>query len=54
MDRRTEETNYVLQNLLRARQEVVAHPEWFEPDAVQRIDEVIASIQGARREAKAA
>jgi len=54
MDRRTDEAQYVRENLLRARQEVIAHQEWFEPDAVERIDEAIASLQGARREAKAA
>ena len=54
MDRRTDEVQYVLGNLLRVRQEVIAHPEWFEPDAVERIDEAIAPLRGAIREAKAA
>lgn len=54
MDRRTDEGDYVLKNLCRARQEVIAHPEWFEPDALQRIDQAIASIEAAKLAAKAA
>lgn len=44
MQRLIEEINYVLENLLRARQEVIAHPESFECDALQRIDKTIASM----------
>lgn len=54
MDRRTEETDYVLQSLRQARQEIIAHPEWFDPDALERIDKAIASIREAKLEAKAA
>jgi len=54
MDRRTDETDYVLENLCRARQEVIAHPEWFEPEALERIDKAIASIRDAKLGAQAA
>jgi hypothetical protein len=54
MDRRIDEWDYVVRNLYRSRQEVIAHPEWFEPDALQRIDETIASIEAVRLVAKAA
>jgi hypothetical protein len=54
MDRRTEEVNYVLENLLRVRQQVIAHPELFDLDALKRIDKTIASIDEARLAAKAA
>lgn len=54
MDRRSNDTDYVLKNLRGTRQEVIAHPELFEPDALQRIDNAIASLQEAKREAKAA
>ncbi len=47
MDRRTDEGAYVLKNLYRARQEVIAHPEWFEPDALERIDKAMAAIEEA-------
>ena len=50
MDRRTEETDYVLESLRRAQQEIIAHPEWFDPDALERIDKAIASTQEAKRE----
>ena len=30
--------DYVLENLHRSRAEVIAHPEWFEPDSLGRID----------------
>jgi len=54
MDRRIDEWDYGVRNLYRSRQEVIAHPEWFEPDALQRIDKAIASIGEARLAAKAA
>ena len=47
MDRRTDEGAYVLKNLYRTRQEVIAHPEWFEPDALEQIDEAMAAIEAA-------
>ena len=50
MDRRTEETEYVLESLRRARQEITAHPEWFDDDALERIDKAIASIHEAKLE----
>jgi hypothetical protein len=54
MDRLTNEAQYVLANLLRAREDVTTHPEWFDPDALGRIDKAIASVREVRREAKAA
>jgi len=54
MDRRIDEEDYVLINLCRARQEVIACPEWFEPDALQRIEKALASIEQRRLAAKAA
>ena len=45
MQRLIEETNHVLENLLRARQEVIAHPESFEADALKQIDKTIASMK---------
>ena len=53
MDRRIDEKDYALRNLYRARQEVIANPAWFEPDALQRIDKAIASIEEARLAAAA-
>jgi hypothetical protein len=52
--RRTEEADYAVANLRRARQEAMAHPGWFEPKALERIDKAIACIQEARLGAKAA
>ncbi len=43
MDCRTDEADYVLDSLCRARQEVIAHPEWFEPDALELIGKAIES-----------
>lgn len=54
MDRRIEEGDYVLRNLYRARQEVIAHPEWFESDALQQIEKAITSIEQARLVGKSA
>ena len=54
MDRQIEEADYILKNLYRARQEVVANPAWLEPDALRRIDNAIALIEKARLVAKAA
>jgi hypothetical protein len=48
MDRLTNEALYVLENLRRAREEVTAHPELFDPDALERIDKAIAFVQGVR------
>jgi len=47
-------TAYVLENLYRSREEVIAHPERFEPDALERIDRAIRYIQDVRAEAQAA
>lgn len=47
MEGRTKESEYVVENLCRARQEVVAHPEWFDPGAVERIDKALAHVQDA-------
>jgi hypothetical protein len=38
---------YMLDNLRRMRQEVTANPQWFDPDALERIDQAIASLQEA-------
>lgn len=54
MDRRIDEWDYVVRNLYRSRRDVIAHPERFEPDALQRIDKAIASIEEIRLAAKAA
>jgi len=54
MDHRTLDVDYVLEHLYRARQDVAARPEWFEPDAPERIDKAIACAQEARARAKAA
>ncbi len=54
MDRRADEADYVLANLRRVREEVVANPELFDPDALERIDEAIAYISAARSEIGAA
>ncbi len=48
MKRRRDEADYVLESLRRARDEVLAHPEWFAPVALKRIDEAIAYVQEAR------
>jgi hypothetical protein len=45
---------YVLKNLYLARAEVIAHPEWYEPDALDRIDRAITAVQGTRPQAIAA
>ena len=46
--------DYVLENLFRTREEVIAHPEWFDPDTLERIDKAILRTQEIRAEAKAA
>jgi hypothetical protein len=51
MTRRYDEANYVLSSLRRARETVSAHPEWFEPAALQRIEQATASVEEARRTA---
>ena len=45
MDRRTEEARYVLHHLWRTRRVVMAHPEWFQPDSLERIDRAIVSLR---------
>jgi hypothetical protein len=54
MDRRAVEADYVIEHLCRTRQEVIVDPARFEPDALERIDKAIASIQAARLVAQAA
>jgi hypothetical protein len=44
----------VLDVFYRMRQEVTTHPQWFEPDAVERVDKAIASIHQVRLKVKAA
>jgi hypothetical protein len=45
--------DYVLENLNRSREQVIAHPEWFQPDSLERIDKAILRTQEIRA-AKAA
>lgn len=45
MERLIDEAEYVLRILCRMRDEVSANPEWFEPDARERIDKAITRIQ---------
>ncbi len=52
MQRRRDEADYVLENLCRARSEVLAHPEWFAPVALKRIEEAIGYVQEARGKAQ--
>jgi len=54
MDRRIDEWDYVVRNLYRSRRDVIARPERFDPDTLQRIDKAIASIEEIRLAAKAA
>jgi hypothetical protein len=54
VDRLTDEAEYVVAILHRMREEVIAHPELFDPDAQERIDKAIASIDEVRQGVKAA
>jgi hypothetical protein len=54
VNRETDEVTYVLQNLRLARQEAVQHPDRFEPDALEQIDNAIYSLQDPQLNAKAA
>ena len=54
MDLRTADADYVLGNLCRTRQNVIAHPECFEPDALERIEKAIVSIRESTPGAHAA
>ena len=49
MERVVDEAQYVLTVLCRMRDEVLADPELFDPDAQERIDEAIARIQTGLR-----
>jgi hypothetical protein len=40
--------DYVLENLNRSREQVIAHPEWFQPDSLERIDRAIVRTQEIR------
>ena len=33
--------DYVLDNLYRSREDVISHPEQYEPDSLERIDKAI-------------
>jgi len=46
--------DYVLENLYRSRELVIAHPEWFEPDALERIGKTILRTEALRDWAKSA
>ncbi len=51
MRRRRDEADYVLDCLQRAREEVLANPQWFTPSALERIEQAIQNVQGARDKA---
>ena len=38
--------DYVLENLNRSREQVITHPEWFQPESLERIDKAILRTQG--------
>jgi len=40
--------DYVLENLYRSREQVIAHPELFEPDSLERIDKAIRYTEEIR------
>jgi hypothetical protein len=44
--------DYVLQNLYRSREEVIAHPDWFQPDSLERIEKAIVYTQEAKAAAE--
>jgi len=46
--------DYVLENLYRSREEVIAHPELFEPDSLERIEKAIVYCKWIKAGAKAA
>ena len=46
--------DYELENLYRSREEVIAHPDLFEPEALERIDRAIVYYQEVKGGAKAA
>lgn len=54
MQRVVEEAEYVLAILRRMREEVAARPELFDPDARERIDKAIVSIENVAQVARAA
>jgi hypothetical protein len=54
VDSLTDEAEYVLAVLYRMREEVIANPQLFEPDAQERIDKAIAFIEQVRHTVKAA
>ena len=46
--------DYVLENLYRSREEVIAHPQWFASDSLERIEKTILYVQDVRAGLKAA
>jgi len=46
--------DYVLENLYRSREEVIAHPDLFEPDSLERIDKAIRYTEEIKAARKAA
>jgi len=46
--------DYVLENLYRSREEVIAHPEWYQPDSLERIDKAILRTEEIKSTHKAA
>jgi hypothetical protein len=48
MARRQNEADYVLNNLQRARERVLAHPDWFAPAALERIEHATAAVWEVR------
>lgn len=53
MDRLADEAEYVLAILYRMRDEVIANRTWFDPDALERINEAIARIEGVAQQSQA-
>ena len=37
--------DHVLENLYDSREKVIAHPQWFGPDALEQIDKAILWVQ---------
>ena len=44
--------DYVLENLYRSREEVIAHPDWFQADSLERIEKAIVYTQEAKAAAQ--
>jgi hypothetical protein len=53
MARLADEAEYALAILYRMRDEVIANRAWFDPDALERIDEAIARVEGVAKTVQA-